>query len=772
MTAERRSLAPALVLNTCAFVVLELALTRTLAVTQWYHFAFMVISVSLLGGGLGPLVLTRLGVTTRAAALFRLRRVLFVLPVGAFASFWVFDSIPFEPFLLGADASQWFFVPFGCLLLAFPFFLAGMATALFFVARRDESHRLYFFDLAGAALGALLFGTLVAGMSAYGTVTFACVLWSVAALWLTRGHPLVRPVWVVAATSLAALVLLAPSLEVRISVTKRIGPRPAGEVLQDKRHTVFSDQTADARVDVIRTRDGFRLILDAGTSVTRLLGRSFVPRVLRDLQAVLGELQPQSVLVLGSGGGLEVRLALAAGAERVVAVELNPLVNELVTGPFAGAIDNVFDDPRVELHTEEGRHFLLGTEERFDAILCVHTISNAALGSGGLSLAENYTLTREAFETYYDHLTERGVAFFTRPRFQLRRLFDTAAAAWSRRGHPRLEPHAIAGSSERQRFYGALLVSRPPLTSAQRRGVAAAFQRVGLVTASSLVSSRRDTMEPSTDDRPFFNQRTALTDLTWEDVASVFEGSARLTVEDRPVAEVILLLLLGQLTILGGLLFVVPLILARRRHSPAGGRRFYRAGLYFFLLGLAFIFVEVALIQKLTLYLGQPSLAFAVVLAGLLVFAGIGSLTDHGYRPEVSRGLSLAVALPLALVATVLAIAPVMNLVVGAGFGVRITTALVLIAPASFLMGRPFVRGLRWIGHHRHGVSSGVAWAFALNGFASVLSSLLAVMLGMTLGLNAVVFVAAGLYLLSGLLLLPSDSDRAARSRAADVKTS
>jgi hypothetical protein len=280
--------------------------------------------------------------------------------------------------------------------------------------------------------------------------------------------------------------------------------------------------------------------------------------------------------------------------------------------------------------------------------------------------------------------------------------------------------------------------------------VTPALRRVGLVTRRLADLAAGGLTSPSTDDRPFFNQRVAFTDLTAAHVAAVFEGDARLAVEDRPVAEVTLVLLLGQLTLLGGLLFLLPLALARRRERRAGpgDASLVLAGATFFVLGLAFLFVEVSLIQQLTLYLGQPALAFSLVLAGLLVFAGLGSLTDRRWRPGDGE-LRWALGLPALLVATAFALPPLMGRTLGAPFAARVAAAMAVTAPSAFLMGRPFSRGLRWAAAR----PERVGWAFALNGLASVVASLLALIVAMTLGLRSVLLIAAGLYLLAGLML-------------------
>jgi hypothetical protein len=169
---------------------------------------------------------------------------------------------------------------------------------------------------------------------------------------------------------------------------------------------------------------------------------------------------------------------------------------------------------------------------------------------------------------------------------------------------------------------------------------------------------------------------------------------------------------------------------------------------YFFLLGLAFLFVEMAFIQKFILFLSHPLYAVAVVLAGFLVCAGLGS----GCSPWLARRLrggardavAAAVTLLAAIVLLYLFLLPALfERLIGQGDVTRIAVSLVLIAPLAFCMGMPFPLGLRRLAAE---APAFIPWAWGLNGFASVVSAALATLLAIEFGFNAVLVAAVVFY--------------------------
>src|SRR5947207_2740585 len=233
-------------------------------------------------------------------------------------------------------------------------------------------------------------------------------------------------------------------------------------------------------------RGGRRFIFDAGTAAKGMMDlRPNVRETLRQLGdnrnydsniAYVGKTRP-TILIIGSGGGSQVLDALHYGADKITAVEINPIINDVIKNRMRDYWGDLYQQPEVQVVTEEGRSFVRRSEEQYDAIISVHTISNDAIASGALSLAENYVLTREAFEDYLDHLKPDGVLYFTRPEAQISRLFSTGREALAARGATDLPSHffayrdapsrrpTLASGPNRLSFSAGFLMKKSPYTA-------------------------------------------------------------------------------------------------------------------------------------------------------------------------------------------------------------------------------------------------------------------------------------------------------------------
>jgi hypothetical protein len=461
---------------------------------------------------------------------------------------------------------------------------------------------------------------------------------------------------------------------------------------------------------------------------------------------------------------------------------VNPLINELVRRRMADFVGGLFAHPRVELHTAEARAFVRGSRERYDVIMASHTISNAATASGALSLAESYVMTREAFVDYLAHLSPRGRLWFTRPEAQLPRMVATAREALAERGvedaGARLVVFAGAAAPS---FYGGLLLSLEPIGAAELARMATTLARArlralylpgrddgpalyrslargGRAERERLYAASALRLEPATDERPFFNQRARWRDLGGGALARLFDqsgdaGRTRLALEDQPIAEAVLAVTLVQSAALAVCLIVLPLVVRLRRVDvgPAGGLP--RLLAYFSCLGLGFILCEVALIQRLTLFLGQPIYTFAVVVGSLLVSSGAGSLLSARLARVEGR---IRGRLPLALCAVAgllllfaYASPPLLRAALGWPLAARAALAVLLIAPLGLAMGTPFPLGLRVAGARAPGA---IPWAWAVNAVASVVGSVLAMVLATEVGFGSVLVLAAATYLVAAAL--------------------
>jgi hypothetical protein len=247
-------------------------------------------------------------------------------------------------------------------------------------------------------------------------------------------------------------------------------------------------------------------------------------------------------------------------------------------------------------------------------------------------------------------------------------------------------------------------------------------------------------IEPATDDRPYFFHF-----FRWRTLPEVLElrtaGGAGLI----EWGYLVLVATLLQAAALGLVLILVPLALAKHAWPAGAGRNF---GVYFLLLGLAFLFVEMAFIQKFILFLSNPLYSVAVVLSGFLLFAGLGSASSERLarrlpRPGVSPVTVAVAAIAVLALAYVFVLPAIFARFIGLPDAARIVLSLLLIAPLAFFMGMPFPLGLARLSEQAPGF---LPWAWGINGFASVVSAVLATLLAIEFGFNAVILLALVLY--------------------------
>ena len=742
MVLYRQSLALALI--AAATLTAEVALTRILSVGLFHHFAFVVVSTAMFGGAAGGLVVvlrtrwrSRAGtiVAGRASAAFA---------VGLPVAYSLSQLIPLEPLALGTEPRQALWLALVYVLLTAPFAASGVAVAVTLDRNAREAPRLYAADLAGASAGCFIaLGALHLGPSG---------LYVSAALALTAAWQFGLGERATAALGVAVgVAAVAAPLPLHISASKvTAGGQPYDEVFQDHQQTLRTDWGPLGRVDLVRFRRGRRVILDAGVAAVRVppVRPAYAPSDV----TLPYELNPKArVLIIGAGAGWEVGEALAYGAAFVDAVEINPQVAAHVPAPLRR-------DPRTAWHLTDGRAFVHQTPHTYDAIVLIHTISNAATAAGALRLAEDYLLTVEALAAMLTRLKEGGLLLLTRPEAQLPALLNNLRQAG-------VQPPQVVSWAEpvtRGGFYGAVLVRRatewPPellervrirlrqrklrLLFDPERGAVDPTADPSLAQVMSTRSTSNTGTGPrvATDDRPFFHQHRRWRDIAAQDVVNQ-QGRWRLALEDAPLAEASVVLLLAQTTAMAAVVLLVPLALdpSRRRHDTV------RLAAYFSALGLGFMLVEVALVQRLGLLLGSPTLAFAVVFAGLLAGTAGGSRLAQAWRwPRHAPAVAGAV-----VAAAMVTLPPMVEAALPLADPWRIGLALLVVGGCGLALGLPFPVGLRAVAEH----PGAAAWALAFNGVASVAGTSLAILVGAQFGLTASTGLALAAYIVAWMLM-------------------
>ena len=775
---------------------------RALSIVQWHHFAYMIISLALLGyGASGTLIaLLRPRLETHFESAFAASALLFsVTMVWCFA---LGQRVPFNALEVVWNPRQ--FVHLSVLYLVFfvPFFFAATCIGLAFTCRRSQIPRIYFFDLAGAGIGALLIIAALFALFPQNALLAISTLPLVASAIMCSRTRAKKPLFAIQLGWLALLFIGVPQQYLDLRVSEYKGLVQALQVIDSQVIAVDSSPLGlvtviDSPTVPLRHAPG----LSFGTQYvppeqlgvfTDGDGLSVITRIESDIGSLdyLGDvtaalpyalLDRPKVLVLGAGGGGDVLLALYHGARAVDAVELNPQISDLVEDTYADFAGRVYDDPRVRLHAREARGFVAQSDERYDLIHIGLLDSFGASGAGVQSLNESYIYTVEAIRDYLDVTAPGGIVAITRwlklpPRDSLK-LVATAAQAlattgsvdpaqqlalirsWNTttllvRNRPltRDDVNAIRRFSEPRSFDTAWL---PGIEESQVNRYNILDEAYFFDGASALLSSQaaeyagryKFHIEPATDDKPyyfhFFKWRTL------PEIMAVRKVGGAALIE---WGYLILVATLAQALVAGLLLILLPLSRARRSW-PAGTAP--RTGAYFLLLGLAFLFIEMAFIQKFILFLSHPLYSVAVVLSSFLVFAGIGSAVSATLAGKIGADecstIKLVAWCILALALSYVLVLPwVFDRLIGYPDPLRIAVSITLIAPLATCMGMPFPLGLRRVAR---AAPDFIPWAWGINGFASVVSAVLATLLAIEFGFNVVVLLALLMYLAAARLV-------------------
>jgi spermidine synthase len=790
----RRLLVATLLVSTAA-IGYEILLMRLLSIVQWHHFAWMIISLALLGYGASgtAIAILRQRVEPRFEFVFALSALAF--SVSMLVAFAVGQRVPFNALEIVWDTTQFLNLALLSLVFLVPFLFAAFCVGLALSCRSDQIHRIYFVDLIGAGCGAALVISLLFLMPPQSALIVLAVLPAAGSIlmshrWASR-HPLsaAQVIW------LAALAVatgagwpglhispykgLSQALQVVDANVIRQVSSPLGLI------TVVDSPTVPVRhapglsfgtLHIPPQQLALFTDADSLSAITRYDGDTEAIAYLGDTTASLPYqlLQAPTVLVLGSGAGEDILRALLHGANRIDAVELDPRVVEIVRESPGGFSRAIYDDPRVNLHIAEARVFVARSEMKVDLVQIGLLDSFGASGAAVHALNESYVYTVEALQDYLDDLKPGGLLAITRwnklPERDNVKLVLTAIEALSqfgavypgrqlvairswntstlllKNGEFTVDEVAIIRQFARQRSFDTSYF--PGITEdAVNRYNVLDEDHVHEAARAAVAGSGPDFarrykffVAPATDDRPYFFHF-----FKWRTLAEVF---ALRKVGGGGLIEwgyLILLATLLQALVFGALMILVPISRVRcdwPRDTTV------RWGGYFLLLGLAFLFVEMAFIQKFILFLGHPLYSVAVVLSGFLVFAGIGSALSAGLGERMAgialSPTSIAVAGIIALAILYLVSLPhVFAACLGYPDGIRVLIAIALIAPMALLMGMPFPLGLSRVSEES---SAFVPWAWGINGFASVVSAVLATLLAIEFGFGAVILAALTLY--------------------------
>ena len=738
-------------------LLLEVLVTRIFSATMFYHFTFMAVGLAMFGiAASGVYVFLRS--TTFATDVQRHLRVhahLFALATFVFlifaTKFPVFKGGTVPAISTGMVIHLLVLI----ILTALPFFFAGVVVSLALTWFRDDVNRVYFFDLAGAAGAALIGGLVLTLFGGPTAVIVAAVVGLAGAALFDHGW---RFRWVPVALGAALVVANAfyPVLKV-------------GSVKWEQK-LVFEKWNVFSRITVDKT---LNIKIDAGAA-TYIHGlKEEKPGLQKDKITALAlstwKTPPENVLIIGPGGGRDVVFALSAGAKHITGVEINPIIaTNIMRGTFENQNGHLYSDPRVTIEVDEGRSYVRRSDQHYDMIQASLVDTWAATAAGAFALTENTLYTMEAFDDYFSHLTERGVVTMT--RFfggndgdgvgESPRLLILAGGA--------LEHLGIKPADVRKHIFFAISSDEPQGTLVAKRGEftdeeiknledAAAFGKFTVLVSphtpgtsilenyldagawSDLVQSARDDLSPPTDDRPFFFFFKRFGDLFELKGKQIYDAGLWVVVS------------LGSVLALGTIFIILPLVvgLVRRRNSVSEQEPTVPTLMYFGIVGFAFMAVEIALMQRFTLFVGHPSYSLLVVLFSVLLATAIGSWSSARFPVEKLGKVMMTGGLVLAVLAVIygLVLGDLLRAWIGFARPLRIVITALLVAPCGLLMGVMIPSAVRVLGAKD---SSLVPWGWGVNGAMSVIGTSIATLIAMYGGFTATFIVGAIMYAIAG----------------------
>ena len=781
-------------LASATLMAMQIIHTRLFSVTTWYHLAFLVISIAMFGLTLGALQVHRGNAEQQkrdCIALIERNCIRLGVSLGMALVVQLFVPIVANELILTLTC-----LPLVSIVTVVPYYYAGSVITLCLTRAPFPIGRTYGLDLLGAAAGCLFALGLIETMDGVSAIGVVCFLALAAAMMFARcqGRAFSGMRWPSGLVFGGLLLVIAANLgydRPLISVVFSKGSYlPRSGVAYEKWNTIsrvtVSKETNDASPFMwgpspklpADMKASFRVLQidgDAGTPFTKFNGRNFesmdwlkydVTNIAYSLPAI------DSAAIIGVGGGRDALSARMFGVKNISAIDINPIQVSLLThNKWMENYTSVSRLPNISIQKGEAQNWFSRSKQHFDLIEMSMIDTWAATGAGAFSLSENSVYTTDAWRIFLNHLNPHGVLTVSRwytaeDYYEPARLISIAMSVLFERGEKSPADHIFMARSGK---VATMVFARDPLTTEQLRSLHSMADRYRyevLVSPEARPSnqvmqeilSQKDqasltaygdsaevNLSAPTSVRPFFFNMVRLTDigsivrLAAKDTKGSLVGHARATLN--------LLVIILFSFLMTGLVIILPLWGSVRSIAP---RVAASLSGYFLLIGLGFMFIEVTLLQTMSVYLGHPIYGLGVVLFGIVLSTGFGSLISDR-KPLQSTGAKMAWCCTLAAYAVVLsfAIPHLFAVYVAAEFAWRVALCLAMIFPAGLLLGYGFPTGYALA---EQLAPTATAWFWGINGAASVMGSAVAVALNIAFGLDRTMIVGGACYCL---LLLP-----------------
>jgi hypothetical protein len=767
-----------------AALLLEISYTRVVSYKLFYYYTYLVIGLALLGIGSGSVV-TSISSRVRRASTEGIMMVGSLFGAASIiVGYLVVARLPVASLGIWEYGTSRSFTSLGkivviCLALYASFIWIGVMISTLFSRKTEGISKLYFADLLGAGVACAVAVPLISAIGPPRIIALSgTILAGVSVLVAARQRSRLLPAGAVLGLGLAVCVVAS-------SVLPDVNPDD-GKV--DATGWDVKEWSPIFRIDAVPLPNGVLLNHDAmlGSVIKPWDGDidSLGDEVFnfdedpRSLPFdVLGD-TPDNVMIIGAAGGHEVLASLFYESENIDAIELNPLTHELVTETYADYGGRLAEQPGVNYRTGDGRSFLARSDDTYNVIWYPAPDSYSATNAstaGAFVLSESYLYTTEIIEDSFDHLAEGGIVAtqfgeldFTNKPNRTTRYVSTVREALDRHGIDDPAQHILVSTtpSGGESVLSTVLVKTTPFTEDE---IATFVEEVEAVegnavryapgepqdnSVSQVITLPDDELgsyidaypfdiSPITDDGPFFWHFARFGDVIKNFADPISEVDAEIAIGER-----VILLLLVIATIMAAVFLLLPFVTMRKvwRTLP----RKANSAVFFAALGFGFMFFEITLIQRLILFLGYPTYSLTVTLASLLIFTGVGALLSARLKAKPDLVVKVLAPTIVVLGLAYLFLLPILTeSLLSTGLAIRVMVAFLVLAPLGVTLGMFMPLGLGAVAELTGHQEEYVAWGWAVNGFASVIGSVLTTIIAMVFGFNTVLALAMVVYLVA-----------------------
>jgi hypothetical protein len=793
-------------------LLLEVLHTRILSFMLFPSLVYIVVSFAMLGFGVSGAALSIYPPSRWARPRERVASLAIAFAITAVAGLAILGQFPISAFSFMRHPESLLLLIAYYFVFTIPYYFVGQCLGGLFTLYPKQITKLYFINLVGSGLGCLLLVLLIRPFGGQGTLIIAALL-ALASAFAFALHHSKRASATAGALAVICLIFLGIGAEKVIPI--KVDPdKELGQVIDSRTgkdgELEMTAWSAISRTDIARfaNDDWFvntvhllgvpwesKMVATDGGAYTPML-KAVPNSIMEDAREnkyvmsgfrMLGYLTVENpdTLIIGCGGGSDVIAAKLRNAKKITAVDLNPITIHAMKNEFLNYTGGLYTDPAIEVHAAEGRSFVARSGRKYTNIHMNGVDTLNALAAGANVTAENYLYTTEAMIDYLNHLENDGFLTIARLSFDPPRetikLCTAMIDAFERMelGNPAdhimiigdtwsewttfvckkspLTPQDMAKYEEAFSLDLFRIYYRPgmepgyvfPENAKRGEQFVEVFDAYANGTLDKFFAAYPYDIRPATDDRPYF--------FKIHKAESFLKPMETSTAYEKNFGIIALIILLIQTILVSAVLIVMPLLQFHREGLRVPHK--FKFIVYFSGLGLGFMLVELSLMQKLSLMMGHPTYSIAVVLTSLLIFCGMGSLVSGSLRlgprtiiAVAVTGISIGVMLYMPLLPWVT------ESTIAWPLFVRALVAMALLAPVSFCMGMPFPTGLRIVSevHVRF-----VPWAWGANGVASVLGTVLCILLSMSYGFNVVLALAIIVYVLAGICIGLSRSESA-----------